>query len=93
MSNIKKILVLFGGCRFYVYFCKYHLKEYYRPIYGLIIIMLTFTNKSMAAPEVVRNLGIRFRDYRMRMRMTRKDVSKSKGYMSTIVSYPIGTES
>ena len=39
--------------------------------------MVTFTNKSLATPDVIRNLGMRFRDYRLRLRMTRKEVSEA----------------
>lgn len=39
--------------------------------------MVTFTNKSLATPDVIRNLGMRFRDYRLRLRMTRKEISES----------------
>ncbi len=53
--------------------------------------MLIFSNKSMAAPEVVRNLGIRFRDYRMRMHMTRKEVSEAAGIgMTTLYKFETG---
>lgn len=37
---------------------------------------MILTNKSLATPDVVRNLGMRFRDYRLRLRMTRKEVSE-----------------
>lgn len=37
--------------------------------------MVILSNKSLATPEVIRNLGLRFRDYRLRLRMTRKEVS------------------
>lgn len=39
--------------------------------------MVILTNKSLATPAVIRNLGLRFRDYRMRLRMTRKEVSEA----------------
>lgn len=38
---------------------------------------MILTNKSLTTPDVIRNLGLRFRDYRLRMRMTRKDISEA----------------
>ena len=37
---------------------------------------MILTNKSLPTPDVIRNLGLRFRDYRLRLRMTRKEVSE-----------------
>ena len=37
--------------------------------------MVTLTNKSIPSADIVQNLGLRFRDYRMRLMMTRKEVS------------------
>ena len=31
--------------------------------------MVTLTNKSLPTPDIIRNLGLRFRDYRMRLMM------------------------
>ena len=39
--------------------------------------MVTFTNKSLGTPDVIRSLGMRFRDYRLRLRMTRKEISQA----------------
>lgn len=39
--------------------------------------MMILTNKSLTTPDVIRNLGLRFRDYRLRMRMTRKEISEA----------------
>ena len=36
----------------------------YTDILGIDIFMVIFTNKSLATPDVIRNLGMRFRDYR-----------------------------
>ncbi len=45
---------------------------------------MILTSKSLPVPDVIRNLGLRFRDYRMRLRMTRKEVAESAGIgMST----------
>lgn len=38
---------------------------------------MILTNKSLTTPDVIRNLGLRFRDYRLRMRMTRKEISEA----------------
>lgn len=48
-------------------------------------------NKSLATPDVVRNLGMRFRDYRLRLRMTRKEVSEAAGIgMTTLYKFESG---
>ena len=53
--------------------------------------MVIFTSGSLAAPDVIRNLGLRFRDYRMRMRMTRKEVAeKSAIGMTTLYKFESG---
>lgn len=53
--------------------------------------MMIYTNKSLPTPDIIRNLGIRFRDYRMRMGMTRKDVSvKSAVGMTTLYRFESG---
>ena len=55
------------------------------------IIMVTFTNKSLATPDVIRNLGMRFRDYRLRLRMTRKEVSEAASIgMTTLYRFESG---
>lgn len=53
--------------------------------------MSLLTNKSLPTPEVVRNLGLRFRDYRMRLDMTRKEVSLAAGIgMTTLYKFESG---
>lgn len=48
-------------------------------------------NRPLSAVEVVRSLGLRFRDYRMRMRMTRKEVSVAAGVgMTTLYKFETG---
>ena len=45
----------------------------------------------MATPDVIRNLGTRFRDYRMRLRLTRKEVSELAGIgMTTLYKFESG---
>lgn len=52
---------------------------------------MILTNKSLPTPEVIRNLGLRFRDYRMRMRMTRKEVSEAAAIgMTTLYRFESG---
>lgn len=52
---------------------------------------MTFTNKSLATPDVIRNLGMRFRDYRLRLRMTRKEVSEAASIgMTTLYRFESG---
>ena len=53
--------------------------------------MVILTNKSLATPDVIRNLGLRFREYRLRMRMTRKDVSEAASIgMTTLYKFESG---
>lgn len=52
---------------------------------------MIFTNKSLSAADVVKNLGLRFHEYRMRMRMTRKDVAEATGLgMTTLYKFESG---
>lgn len=52
---------------------------------------MILTNKSLSTPEVIRNLGIRFREYRLRMRMTRKEVSEAAAIgMTTLYKFESG---
>lgn len=53
--------------------------------------MEILTNKSLTTPEVIRNLGLRFRDYRLRLRMTRKEVSEVASIgMTTLYRFESG---
>ena len=53
--------------------------------------MVTLTNKSLLTPDIIRNLGLRFRDYRMRLRMTRKAVSvAARVGMTTLYKFESG---
>ena len=52
---------------------------------------MTLTNKSLATPDVIRNLGMRFRDSRLRLRMTRKEVSEAAAIgMTTLYRFESG---
>lgn len=52
---------------------------------------MMLTNKSLATPDVVRNLGMRFRDYRLRLRMTRKEVSQAASVgLTTLYKFESG---
>lgn len=52
---------------------------------------MILTNKSLATPDVIRNLGMRFRDYRLRLRMTRKEVSEAASIgMTTLYRFESG---
>lgn len=52
---------------------------------------MILTNKSLATPDVIRNLGMRFRDYRMRMQMTRKEISEAAAIgMTTLYKFESG---
>ena len=53
--------------------------------------MVTLTNKSLPTPDIIRNLGLRFRDYRMRLMMTRKEVSEAARVgMTTLYKFESG---
>ena len=53
--------------------------------------MVTLTNKSLSTPDIIRNLGLRFRDYRMRLMMTRKEVSvAARVSMTTLYKFESG---
>lgn len=52
---------------------------------------MILTDKSLATPDIIRNLGMRFRDYRMRLRMTRKEVSEAAAIgMTTLYKFESG---
>ncbi len=52
---------------------------------------MLLTNKSLPTPDIIRNLGLRFREYRMRLRMTRKDVSVAAAIsMTTLYKFESG---
>lgn len=81
----------FGCIRIYTYICKYHYIEYYDCILDININKMILTNKSLATPDVIRNLGLRFRDYRLRLRMTRKEVSEASSIgMTTLYRFESG---
>lgn len=53
--------------------------------------MVILTKRSLSTPDVIRNLGMRFRDYRMRLRMTRKEVSEASTVgMTTLYKFESG---
>lgn len=67
------------------------MNEHYPIFLGLIITIMIFTNKSLPTPEIIRNLGMRFRDYRLRLRMTRKEVSDASSIsMTTLYKFETG---
>ena len=52
---------------------------------------MIFTSKSLPTPDIIRNLGLRFRDYRLRLRMTRKEVSEASSVgMTTLYKFESG---
>lgn len=82
---------LFGSSGYNLSYCNYHCTEYYPGLTGFIIIIVILTNKSLPTPNIIRNLGIRFREYRMRLRMTRKEVSETAGVgMTTLYKFESG---
>lgn len=52
---------------------------------------MILTSKSLSTPEIIRNLGLRFREYRMRLRMTRKEVAEAAAIgMTTLYKFESG---
>ena len=52
---------------------------------------MILTDKSLPTPDIVRTLGLRFRDYRMRLRMSRKNVSQAAAIgMTTLYRFETG---
>lgn len=52
---------------------------------------MIYTNKSLTTAEIVRNLGLRFKEYRMQSRMTRKEVSEAAAIgMTTLYKFETG---
>lgn len=52
---------------------------------------MILTNRSLATPDVIRNLGLRFRDYRLRLRMTRKEIAETASIgLTTIYKFESG---
>lgn len=52
---------------------------------------MIFSSKSLPTYDVIRNLGLRFRDYRMRLHMTRKEVSEATSIgMTTLYKFESG---
>lgn len=52
---------------------------------------MILTSKALSNPEIIRNLGMRFRDYRLRLNMTRKEVSEEAGVgLTTIYKFETG---
>lgn len=52
---------------------------------------MILTDKSLTTPDILRDLGMRFRDYRMRLRMTRKEVSEATAIgMTTLYKFESG---
>lgn len=52
---------------------------------------MILTNRSLATPDVIRNLGLRFRDYRLRLRITRKEIAETASIgLTTIYKFESG---
>lgn len=52
---------------------------------------MILSNKSLTTPDIIRNLGLRFRDYRLRLKMTRKEVSEAASIgMTTLYKFESG---
>lgn len=53
--------------------------------------MTILTNKSLPTPDVIRNLGLRFRDYCLRLRMTCREISEASSIgMTTLNKFESG---
>lgn len=52
---------------------------------------MILSDKSLTTPEIIHNLGQRFRDYRLRLQMTRKEVSEAAAIgMTTLYKFESG---
>lgn len=52
---------------------------------------MILSHKSLSTPDVIHNLGLRFRDYRLRLRMTRKEISEAASIgMTTLYKFESG---
>ena len=52
---------------------------------------MILSNKSLTAADIIGNLGLRFRDYRLRLRMTRKEVADATSIgMTTLYKFESG---
>ena len=52
---------------------------------------MILSNKSLTAADIIGNLGLRFRDYRLRLRMTRKEVAEVTSIgMTTLYKFESG---
>ena len=52
---------------------------------------MIFTNNSLPIPDVIRNFGLIFRDYRLRLRRTRKEVTEASSIgMTTLYKFESG---
>ncbi|MDY2624442.1 MAG: helix-turn-helix transcriptional regulator [Alloprevotella sp.] len=52
---------------------------------------MILSNKSLTAADIIGNLGLRFRDYRLRLRMTRKEVAEATSIgMTTLYKFESG---
>ena len=44
---------------------------------------MLLTNKSLSTPDIIRNLGMRYRDYRLRMQLTQKEIAVAAAISKT----------
>lgn len=52
---------------------------------------MILTNRSLSTSDIIRNLGIRFRDYRLRLRLSRKEISEATSIgMTTLYKFESG---
>lgn len=81
----------FGGVETYDDICKCYHTECYEEKSIINISIMMLTDKSLPTPDVIRDLGLRFRDYRLRLRMTRKDVAEVASIgMTTLYKFESG---
>lgn len=58
---------------------------------AIIISMVIYTNRSITTAEIVRTIGLRIRDYRMRLNWTRNELSTQSGIgMTTLYGLETG---
>jgi len=79
------------GLNIYHYLCKYHYTDIKAQYIYLINHIMIFTNRSITTADALSILGPRFRDYRMRLKLTRKEVAEASGIgMTTLFRLETG---
>lgn len=69
----------------------YHYDVFYSILRLINIINMIISNKALSNSEIIQILGIRFRDFRVRLNMTRKEISELSGIgLTTLYKFETG---